>query len=117
VWSRDRMLAVHEALLAKHGRSPFDEGWFERPGHDDRITTRIDVTDFLWARTGALRAHATQVDPEELFWFGLDEAELAVAYPTEDWVLAASRVKPAEVGAIEHDLLAGTRWENVSRAS
>lgn len=116
VWSRDRMLAVHEALLAKHQRSPFDDRWFERPGHDDRITTRVDVTDFLWARTGALRAHATQVDPDELFWFGLDEGELAAVYPTEDWVLAASRVPRIADGTIEDDLLFGTRWEKTSRA-
>ena len=89
-WSRERMLKVHEALLQKHDKSPFDERWFERPSQDFRITTRVDVSTFLWARTAALRAHATQVDPNELFWFGLDEAELAAVYPTEDWILARS---------------------------
>ena len=52
VWSRARMLAVHEALLRLRGASPFDEKWFDRPVQDDRITTRIDVGDYLWARTG-----------------------------------------------------------------
>ena len=28
------------ALLARDGKSPFDEKWFERPDQDDRITTR-----------------------------------------------------------------------------
>ena len=37
--------------------------WFDRPSQDHRITTRLDVGDFLWARSAALRAHATQVDP------------------------------------------------------
>ena len=46
------------------------------PNTDDRITTRIDVADFQWARSGALRAHATQVDPAEAWWFGLDDDEL-----------------------------------------
>ena len=115
MWSRDRMMAVHEALLAKHGRSPFDERWFERPGHDERITTRIDVKDFMWARTGALRAHATQVDPTELFWFGLDESELAAAHPTEDWILAESRVGFPPTGVVENDFFERTEWEGHTR--
>jgi hypothetical protein len=41
-----------------------------------------------------LRAHATQVDPAALFWFGLDDEELARVYPTEDWILAQSRCGP-----------------------
>lgn len=113
MWSRERLLAVHEALLVKHGRSPFDDSWFDRPSQDERITTRIDVRDFLWARTGALKAHATQVDPEELFWFGLDESELGRVYPTEDWVLAESRVGPIGEGEIETDLLERTIWAEV----
>lgn len=97
-WSIERMKRVHEALLQKHGESPFDEKWFSRPSQDERITTRIDVSDFMWARTGALRAHATQVDPAALFWFGLDDDELARVYPTEDWILAQSRCGPISTG-------------------
>ena len=97
-WSVERMKRVHEALLEKHGESPFDENWFSRPSQDDRITTRVDVSDYMWARTGALRAHATQVDPSALFWFGLDDDELARVYPTEDWILAQSRCGPISTG-------------------
>ena len=50
--------------LDARGESPFDEKWFDRPDQDHRITTQIDVSEFQWARTGALRAHATQVDPD-----------------------------------------------------
>ncbi len=39
VWSRNRLVAVHEALLRIKGESPFDEKWFERPDSDERITT------------------------------------------------------------------------------
>jgi len=109
VWSRQRLLAVHEALLRLRGESPFDEKWFERPGMDERITTRIDVREFLWARSGALRAHATQVNPAEAFWFGLTDEELAEVYPYEDWILATSRVEALPEGAIEDDLFAGVR--------
>ena len=40
----------------------------------------------------SLRAHATQVDPSEAFWFGLSDEELADVYPYEDWILARSVV-------------------------
>jgi mycothiol S-conjugate amidase len=106
VWSRSRMRAVHEALLRLRGASPFDEAWFERPDQDDRITTRIDVRDYIWARSGSLRAHATQIDPNEAFWFGLTDDELAQTYPYDDWILARS-VGPVPPLDIEDDLFAG----------
>jgi mycothiol S-conjugate amidase len=106
VWSRARMLAVHQAMLAIKGSSPFDEKWFERPSQDQRITTKVDVGRYLWARTQALLAHATQIDPGEPFWFGLSDEELAGAYPWEDWVLAESRVGFPPEGELEDDLFA-----------
>jgi mycothiol S-conjugate amidase len=109
VWSRGRILAMHEALIRLRGKSPFDEKWFERESHDERITTRIAVGDYMWARSGALRAHATQIDPEEPFWFGLDDAELAEAYPWDDWQLARSLVGTPPEGTLEDDLFAGAR--------
>lgn len=109
VWSRARMLSVHEALLRLRGSSPFDEKWFERPDHDHRITTKVDVRDFLWARSESLRAHATQVNPTEPWWFGLTDAELAEVYPWEDWELARSAVGGPAEGTLEDDLFAGIR--------
>lgn len=105
-WSRARMVALHEALLAAGKESPFDERWFERPSQDDRITTRVDVQDFFAARSGALRAHATQIDPDSPFWFGLPDAELAALYPWEDYELARTRV---DAPVPETDLFAGIR--------
>jgi len=61
----------------------------------------------MWARTGALRAHATQIDPNASFWFGLDDAELEAVYPYEDWILARSEVGPIPGLDEEDDLLAG----------
>lgn len=106
-WSRRRMIAVHEGLLAHHGESPFGEAFFERPDQDHRITTKIDVGEFLWARSESLKAHATQVDPTEAFWFGLDDLQLAAVYPWEDWILAASRVGEVPTVDAEHDLFDG----------
>jgi mycothiol S-conjugate amidase len=107
VWSRARLWALHEALLRLRGESPFDEAWFERPDHDGRITTRIDVRDYIWARSGALRAHATQVDPNEAFWFGLTDEELVETFPYEEWILARSTVGPVPPPDVEDDLFAG----------
>ncbi len=106
-WSRRRMVAIHEGLLKHHGESPFDDTWFERPSHDHRITTRVEVSKFMWARTGALLAHATQVDPTERFWFGLSEQQLSETYPWEDWILARSLVGAIPGSDEEHDLFAG----------
>ncbi len=108
-WSRARMLAVHERLLERDGSSPFDEKWFERPHQDERFTTRIDVGDYQFARSDALRAHATQVDPKEGWWFALADAELNAIYPWEDWILARSLVGPIPDGLAEDDLFAGVR--------
>jgi len=107
-WSMSRMVAVHEALLRLRGASPYDEKWLDRPNQDDRITTRLDVRPTLGARTAALRAHATQVDPTEAFWFGLSDDELADVYPYEDWILARSLVGDIPAGDdVEDDLFAG----------
>jgi len=113
VWSKARLVAVHEAMLRLRGQSPYDETWLDRPSFDERITTRLDVARFLWARTGALRAHATQIDPAQPFWFGLDDDELAATYPYEDWILARSRVGTPEPGTLEDDLFAGIRATDV----
>jgi len=115
VWSKARLIAVHEGMLQHRGESPYTDDWLDRPGHDDRITTKVHVGEFLWARSGALRAHATQVDPAEAWWFGLTDEQLADVYPWEDWILARSLVGTPEPGDLEHDLFDGIRaQESVS---
>ena len=109
MWSRERMLAIHEAMIRLRGESPYDEKWLDRASQDHRITTRIAIGEFMWARTGALRAHATQVDPNESWWFGLDDDELAEAYPYEEWILARSTVGVPQPGESESDMFAGIR--------
>ena len=109
MWSRERMLAIHNAMLRLRGKSPYDEKWLDRASLDHRITTRIEVGPFMWARTGALKAHATQVDPNESWWFGLNDDELAEAYPYEEWILARSTVGHPGEGESEADMFAGIR--------
>ena len=107
---------MHEGLLRHRGESPYDDAWFERPDTDHRVTTQIDVGDYLGVRTEALKAHATQVDPSAPFWFGLTDDELRSIYPWEDWILARSLVGPIpdpNAGdELEHDMFAGVPCES-----
>ncbi|HEX2577759.1 MAG TPA: mycothiol conjugate amidase Mca [Aquihabitans sp.] len=105
-WSRARFTAMHQGFLDAGVESPFDQKWFDRPSNDHLITTQIDVRDFYQARSGALKAHATQIDPTSPFWFGLPDDVVAGLYPWEDYQLAHSRV-PSELP--ESDLFAGLR--------
>jgi mycothiol S-conjugate amidase len=107
-WARARFTALHEAFLANELESPFDQKWFDRPSQDHKITTRIDITGYYAVRSAALRAHATQIDPNERFWFGLTDEIAERAYPFEDFELAKSRV---ETALPEDDLFAGLRSE------
>jgi mycothiol S-conjugate amidase len=110
-WSRARIVAMHEKFLELDLKSPFEDRWFDRPSQDHLITTKIDVTDFYSARSEALRAHATQIDPTSPFWFGLPDDVVARAYPWEDYQLAGSRVA-VEIDGIEDDLFTGLRGED-----
>jgi mycothiol S-conjugate amidase len=114
-WSRERMLALHEAMLAETGESPYtewmkrwEEGENERPDKGHRTTTRVPCGDFFEVRDDALRAHATQVDPDG-FWFAVPLAIQQKVWPTEDFELAASFVGP--IGP-EDDLFAGIRVDD-----
>lgn len=106
LWSKARMLAMHEAFGELGLESPYEQWWFERRWQDHRITTRIDVAKWYDRRCDALLAHTTQVDPTSPFWFGLPRGVAAEAYPWEDYILARSDV-PTEPP--EDDLFAGLR--------
>ena len=106
VWSRARILAFHAKFEELQLESPYDETWLKRPFGDHRITTRIDISDFADARRQALMAHATQIDPESRFWFGLPAEVDRTVYPYDDYILARSEV---ESPVPEDDLFAGLR--------
>ena len=105
-WSRARIEALHAMFKKLELESPFNDAWFDRPSQDHRITTKINVSDHSQRRTDALLAHATQVDPESPFWFGLPSDKSAEAYPWDDYILAFNRVGP--IGE-EKDLFEGIR--------
>ncbi|MDA8195754.1 MAG: PIG-L family deacetylase [Actinomycetota bacterium] len=106
IWTKGRIQALH-AKFAEVGKvSPFDDGWFADAKQDYEATTKIDISDFISIKSEALRAHATQIDPESPFWFGLTDEEQAEAYPTEDLYLAKAP-KGYEFSGHEDDLFAG----------
>jgi mycothiol S-conjugate amidase len=105
-WSRTRILNLHAKYEELGLESPFAQ-WMERMDDDDqpdRITTRVPIAEHYEVREKALLAHATQIDPNESFWFGLPTEVARDAHPYDDYVLARSLV-PTSVP--EDDLFAG----------
>jgi mycothiol S-conjugate amidase len=114
---RARLLALHEEMVARGFESPFAkwmEEWQDEEMRPDReITTRIECGDFFEIRDQALLAHATQIDPQEGFWFACPREVQRAAWPTEDFHLARSLV---DTELPEGDLFAGVR-EKVGEVS
>jgi len=104
VWSRARIIGLHEKFLELGLESPYSAEWLERPSQDERITTAVPIHGFEDVRRDALVAHATQVDPTSPFWFGLPWDVARTVHPYDDWVLARSTVA-SELP--EDDLFAG----------
>jgi mycothiol S-conjugate amidase len=91
-FNRRKVEALHAACGERGLESPFT-GWLERwdPDEADPTTTSIEVADYLPQRSQALIAHATQVDPNGM-WFSIPDEVVADVYPYEDFELARSRV-------------------------
>jgi len=105
-WSRARMVAMHEKMLELGIESPWKSDRLDRPGQDDRITTRVEIGEYNEVRSQALLAHATQIDPTSSFWFGLPPEVAKTVHPYDDYILARSLV---ETTSPEDDLFAGIR--------
>ena len=108
-----RMQALTRLYAAMGEENPFaqwqarrrERGLPEIP--PDRVTTMIDVGDFLGARRAALLAHRTQIDPEGA-WLRLPDEALRGAFPWDEYELARSLVENhVPEGELEHDLFAG----------
>lgn len=104
-FSRRRIEAIDGAMRARGLISPF-EGWLEnRPRRAERqATARVECAAHFPQRDDALRAHATQIDPDGFFFHVPRDIEAEV-WPYEEFELARTRV-PVEDG-IETDLFAG----------
>ncbi|MGV0811855.1 mycothiol conjugate amidase Mca [Mycolicibacterium boenickei] len=104
---RQRMQLLQDEF-AKNGRQgPFGK-WLEHwdPDHDifaNRVTTRVECSEYFSQRDDALRAHATQIDPKGDFFHAPIEWQQRL-WPTEEFELARSRVP---VNLPEDDLFTG----------
>jgi mycothiol S-conjugate amidase len=110
-FTKARILALHEAMLARTGSSPY-EGWIERWESEEgerrperEITTHVPCGEYFELRDRALLAHATQVDPDGP-WFSVPMEIQREVWPTEDFELARSLV---DTTIPEDDLFAGVR--------
>ncbi len=103
-FSKARVMAMHEALLARGLESPY-AGWIENWGDqpERKITTRVPCGDYFETRDRALLAHATQIDPDGP-WFSVPLEIQQEVWPTEDYELARSLV---DTTLPEDDLFAG----------
>lgn len=104
---RQRMQVLQDEF-AKHGlEGPFAK-WLEhwdpdKDIFDKRVTTRVECAKYFPQRDDALRAHATQIDPNSFFFATPMEWQERL-WPTEEYELARSRVP---VSLPETDLFAG----------
>ncbi|CDO06828.1 mycothiol conjugate amidase Mca [Mycolicibacterium cosmeticum] len=103
-----RRMQMLQDEFTKHGRTgPFTK-WLEHwdPEFDvfeGRVTTRVECAEYFSQRDDALRAHATQIDPNGDFFHAPIEWQQRL-WPTEEFELARSRV-PVQLP--ETDLFAG----------
>ena len=111
-FSMRRIRTVHEAMVDAGLESPFGE-WVEtraaREIVERPVTTRIEVAEHFDARDAALRAHATQIDPDG-FFFGTPRDLETEVWPWEEYELADARV-PTTLP--ENDLFAGLTEEHL----
>jgi mycothiol S-conjugate amidase len=104
---RQRMQLLQDEFAKRGEEGPFGK-WLEhwKPEHDpfeSRVTTRVECSKYFSQRDDALRAHATQIDPNAEF-FAAPISWQQRLWPTEEFELARSRV-PAQLP--EDDLFAG----------
>ena len=104
---RQRMQMLQDEFAKNGQEGPFAR-WLEHwdPELDafaDRVTTRVHCAQYFGQRDEALKAHATQIDPDGWFFATPIEWQQRL-WPTEEFELARSRV-PAELP--EDDLFAG----------
>jgi mycothiol S-conjugate amidase len=110
-----KFAALHDELLRRDLDSPYAKIAEERAERARKrlesgikpldITTRVNAADYFDIRDDALRAHATQIDPDGS-WFACPREVERAAWPTEDYHLARTLV---DTELPEDDLFAGIR--------
>ena len=91
-----RMRLLHDHLFGQGKESPYEPMLkrFEENSSDimQRVTTQVECGDYFPHRSAALRAHATQIDPDGPFLVSPPEVQ-AELWPTEEFELAQTRVR------------------------
>jgi len=104
---RQRMQMLQDEFAKLGQTGPFEK-WLKHwdPSHDvfaGRVTTKIECSAYFSQRDDALRAHATQIDPNGDFFAAPIEWQQRL-WPTEEFELARSRIP---VRLPESDLFTG----------
>lgn len=104
---RDRIYRFSEELEKAGMENPF-RAWLDKWKREQgdlmaRVTTQVTCADYFPQRDDALRAHATQIDPNG-FFFAVPLEWQQRLWPTEEFELAQTRVQTA---IPETDLFAG----------
>lgn len=102
---RDRILQLME--VARDAGDPelpgdLDPEDFQLGVSSDRITTRVDVGEFVELKRRSMAAHASQIS-ESSFFLAMPPERFAVAFGEEVYI----RVTPEPDGVIETDLFEG----------
>ena len=108
-YPRSYILTRYEIMGAMGAKVPSDRPDFDpnkvEGTPEERITTRVDIRDFLRPRMNALRCHRTQIPPD--WWLTRVPHEILRAeFGLECFTRVVSRVP---VDAPEDDLFAGLR--------
>nr|WP_245780260.1 mycothiol conjugate amidase Mca [Actinopolyspora righensis] len=108
-FSRRRMQLFHDSLLERGLESPYGE-WLRkwdasRQDPYERVTTQVECADYFEVRDDALRAHATQIDPNSR-WFAVPLDIQRSVWPTEEYELVRSLV---DTTLPEDDLFTGVQ--------
>lgn len=108
LWSKRRMMAMVEKFAELGLPIPWGEERLAMMAEvpQEEITTEVNVADWQNVRDEALRAHATQVDPNSPFWFGLPQDVLDELGYMDEYHLAHN-LTSSQIP--EDDLLAGIR--------
>ncbi len=85
-----KLRAMHDWLVSSGRPSPYADALAQVL--TDETTTRVDVGPHLEVGRRALRAHRSQVAPNEPWFFSVPVHVLRKVYPLDDYVLLRSRV-------------------------
>jgi mycothiol S-conjugate amidase len=86
-----QMNAIDNAFKELGKTNPYADWMIDMKDDTDLVTTKIECSKYFYKRDLALKAHATQVDPDG-DWFALPTEIQKKIWPTEDYQLAVTRI-------------------------